>query len=124
MMRTNLMILTATLAAMAWFAGHARALSCYDLGQVERPNGACAPPQNGVIFRPVPMPQVEALPLIICNPGEIWVGGKCVGVVLATPGPGTGMIGTQSRTCPDGYALLAYPGTWTLVCARDLQAPK
>lgn len=28
------------------------------------------------------------------------------------------------QPCPPGYALLAYPGTWTLVCARDLQAPK
>lgn len=28
------------------------------------------------------------------------------------------------QPCAPGYALLAYPGTWTLVCARDVQAPQ
>ena len=26
--------------------------------------------------------------------------------------------------CSPGYALLAYPGTWTLVCAKDLMEPR
>lgn len=30
----------------------------------------------------------------------------------------------QSPHCPPEYALLAYPGTWTLVCARDLEPPR
>jgi hypothetical protein len=39
-------------------------------------------------------------------------------------GPAGGGPALSSPKCDSGYALLAYPGTWTLVCARDLQEPR
>lgn len=59
----------------------------------------------------------EAYP---CDAGSIWLNGRCRQIV-SYPGGGSAL---SSPKCDPGYALLAYPGTWTLVCARDLQAPK
>jgi hypothetical protein len=57
-------------------------------------------------------------------PGSVW-SDKCSGDGCVGVGHGTiEWSNPVAPICPAGDALLAYPGTWTLVCARDLQIPK
>lgn len=69
-----------------------------------------------------------------CPKGQGWEFGDGCAVkhtdalpILSDPsniGP-TGTITVREYApCDPGYALLAYPGTWKLVCARDVREPK
>lgn len=58
--------------------------------------------------------QVRGHDIVYCtDPMTVRIGDHCVPLAVSRPSP-----------CDPGYALLAYPGTWTLVCARDLREPK
>jgi hypothetical protein len=61
----------------------------------------------------------------LCTTVATWphyAGCVAMGVAVTGGTSGTAMIMTPS--CALGYTLLSYPGTWTLVCAKDLEAPK
>lgn len=69
-------------------------------------------------------PCLDSSPFIFCTkPNTMPVGGKCIDIT-ALPEGGPSISAAPMPTCPQGYALLTYPGTWTPICARDLRAPK
>jgi hypothetical protein len=77
-----------------------------------------------VDFGPAPM-STDSRPFVFCTkPGTMMIGDKCVQISSTYDAPGVISFPTPMPTCPQGYALLTYPGTWTPICARDLQAPE
>ena len=133
---TFVAVLTA-LASPAWGQTWGTAPSTTPLGTgttacANAITGAAAP----CLPATVPAPTGDARNLVTgcTDPTETLVGDKCVKIVYGTCAePGIDQAACLARNfpgfspkppCDPGYALLAYPGTWTLVCARDLQAPK
>jgi hypothetical protein len=104
-----LFALAAVSLAASWFGGQAGA-------QTE-----CPP--RCVELQPAPMPLIDASPFRFCTKsGTMMIGDKCIDLTL---NDGGGSISAAPMPmCPEGYALLTYPGTWTPICAHDLRAPK
>lgn len=112
--RTTITILTATVVGMTWFAWNARADNDVHI---------CKGGEIWLYGRCFTNVEIDASPLVFCiKPNTMLVGGKCIDITMGEGGV-TFSAAPMSK-CPQDYALLTYPGTWTLICARDLQAPK